>query len=69
MCGTKRQYTGHLVEAAASADNYRFYRAAGYTHTILTETPPFVLPDGTAVSFNQPNIFYTENSGKVAFSQ
>ncbi|MFZ4703184.1 MAG: hypothetical protein ACOYMG_24330, partial [Candidatus Methylumidiphilus sp.] len=66
--GLMGQYTGYLAEATANADNYRFYRAAGYTHTILTETPPLVLPDGTAVAFNPPNIFYTENSGGIPFS-
>lgn len=65
--GTMDQYAAYLSTATAQADNYRFYRAAGYTHTILTETPPSVLPDGTQVSFNPPDIFYQEASAGVPF--
>ncbi|MCX7114174.1 MAG: hypothetical protein NTX45_29715 [Proteobacteria bacterium] len=62
------QYTGYLTHATARAGNYRYYRAAGYYHAILTETPPFILPDGTPVSFNPEGIFYNENSGGVPFN-
>jgi len=62
------QYTGYLVNATAKAGNYRYYRAEGYYHTILTETPPFLLPGGTSVSFNLKGIFYSENSGGVPFN-
>ncbi len=59
-------YTNDLVNGTV---NYHYYRAAGYTHTILTETPPVVMPDGTQVSFNPKGIFYSENSAGVSFNQ
>ncbi len=64
---TMKQYTHDLVDETANADNYRYYRAAGHDHTILTETPPFVLADGSQIIFNQQGIFYSERSAGVPF--
>ena len=64
--GLMDNYTNDLVNGTV---NYHYYRAAGYTHTILTETPPVVMPDGTQVSFNPKGIFYSENSAGVSFNQ
>jgi hypothetical protein len=66
------QYTHDL---ANSITNYRFYRAASFTHTILTEAPPLMLPpeqtgppDPVPVYFNPPGIFYSERSAGTPFN-
>ena len=67
--GLMDQYTSDLAYGPNKVDNYRYYRASGYKHTILTETPPYLLPNGAPIFFNPQGIFYSENSGGVPFSQ